>query len=208
MGRKRSPKREETKKLYIQNDGKMTTKELSDFAGVSESKIRQWKSADGWDAALKDKRKRKRGAQKGNKNAKKPHNAGNKNAQKHGAYARCDIEKLSEEEKQAIEEAELFDIEENMRTMYRSLKAKEFDLERRIRELDENPDEMKTEKIIESGEEKTVIQVNRFLWIRKLEGELDRVRGRMMKLTDAAINKKSGNEAEGENDDGVVYIDC
>lgn len=68
MGRPRNPQRDLSLERYVENDGKISTAELAKLAGVPESRIRKWKSEDKWDEALK-KKPRKRGGQKGNKNA-------------------------------------------------------------------------------------------------------------------------------------------
>ena len=68
MGRPRNPERDKSMQRYLDADGKIETAELAKLAGVPEVRIRKWKSEDGWDEALKNKPK-KRGGQKGNKNA-------------------------------------------------------------------------------------------------------------------------------------------
>ena len=86
MGRPRNPERDKSMQRYLDADGKIETAELAKLAGVPEVRIRKWKSEDSWDEALKNKPK-KRGGQKGNKNAagKTPAKKGNKNAVTHGA---------------------------------------------------------------------------------------------------------------------------
>ena len=66
MGRPRHPERDKSKERYIQSKGKLTTKELAELAGVTPQRIRKWKSEDKWDTAIAP---RKKGGQKGNKNA-------------------------------------------------------------------------------------------------------------------------------------------
>ena len=68
MGRPRNPERDKSMQRYLDADGKIETAELAKLAGVPEVRIRKWKSEDSWDEALKNKPK-KRGGQKGNKNA-------------------------------------------------------------------------------------------------------------------------------------------
>ena len=84
MGRPRNPERDKSLQRYLDADGKIGTAELAKLAGVPESRIRKWKSEDSWEEALK-KKPRKRGGQKGNKNAagKTPAKKGNKNAVTH-----------------------------------------------------------------------------------------------------------------------------
>ena len=103
MGRPRNPERDKSMKRYLESDGKIETSELAKMAGVPEVRIRKWKSEDGWDEALKKKPK-KRGGQKGNKNAagKTPAKKGNKNAVTHGAFARAGYEDIDPEQAAVI----------------------------------------------------------------------------------------------------------
>ena len=80
MGRPRNPQRDLSLKRYLEVSGEISTAQLAQLAGVTESRIRKWKSEDKWEEALKKKPK-KRGGQKGNKNAagKTPAKNGNKN---------------------------------------------------------------------------------------------------------------------------------
>ena len=98
MGRPRSPERGKSLKRYIESGGKISTAELAELANVTERRIRQWKLADKWDEAL-EKKQRKKGGQKGNKNAagKTPAKKGNKNAATHGAFARAGFEDIPPE---------------------------------------------------------------------------------------------------------------
>ena len=103
MGRPRNPERDKSMQRYLDADGKIETAELAKLAGVPEVRIRKWKSEDGWDEALKKKPK-KRGGQKGNKNAagKTPAKKGNKNAVTHGAFAQAGYEDIDPEQAAAI----------------------------------------------------------------------------------------------------------
>ena len=104
MGRPRNPERDKSMQRYLDADGKIETAELAKLAGVPEVRIRKWKSEDGWDEALKKKPK-KRGGQKGNKNAagKTPAKKGNKNAVTHGAFAQAGYEDIAPEQAAAIQ---------------------------------------------------------------------------------------------------------
>ena len=104
MGRPRNPQRDLSLERYVENDGKISTAELAKLAGVPESRIRKWKSEDKWDEALK-KKPRKRGGQKGNKNAagKTPAKKGNKNAVTHGAFAQAGFEDIPPEKAEEIQ---------------------------------------------------------------------------------------------------------
>lgn len=104
MGRPRNPERDLSLKRYLETGGKISTAELAKLARVTESRIRKWKSEDKWEEALKNKPK-KRGGQKGNKNAagKTPAKKGNKNAVTHGAFAQADFSDISPEKAAEIQ---------------------------------------------------------------------------------------------------------
>lgn len=103
MGRPRNRQRDLSLKRYLESDGEISTTELAKLADVPENRIRKWKSEDKWDDALK-KKPRKRGGQKGNKNAagKTKAKMGNKNAVTHGAFAQAGFEDISPEKAEEI----------------------------------------------------------------------------------------------------------
>lgn len=103
MGRPRNPERDKSMQRYLDADGKIETMELAKLAGVPEVRIRKWKSEDKWEEALKNK-PRKRGGQKGNKNAagKTPAKNGNKNAVTHGAFAQAGLDDIPPEQAEEI----------------------------------------------------------------------------------------------------------
>ncbi len=206
MGRQRDPRRDAAKELFLAKNGKITTKELAEKSEVPDSTIRKWKSMDGWKAALEKKlSKRKRGGQPGNRNsvgAGAPHR--NKNAERHGAYSTVHLADLPDIERQYIESIGL-NSEENMTRELQLLTAKERDLRRRIKDLEEEQaDILHTDKVIETlttagkqdggstaddGELKptmrTVIKASPFDRVMKLEAELNRIHGRIIKLIDS-----------------------
>ena len=106
MGRKRNPERDQSLRRYIESGGTMTLDELAEAAGVPKARISKWKSEDKWEERLKEAPK-KRGGQRGNKNAggRTPAKDGNKNAVTHGAYAKVGIEDIAPEEVEKIKQA-------------------------------------------------------------------------------------------------------
>ncbi|MDU6499602.1 MAG: phage terminase small subunit [Enterococcus faecalis] len=77
MARKRDPRRDEAKKIWLDSGGKKVLKELASELNVSDSQIRKWKSVDKWAEELKGNVTKsnsnvtnKGGAPSGNKNAK------------------------------------------------------------------------------------------------------------------------------------------
>lgn len=106
MGRKRNPERDRSLQRYIESGGTITPDELAAAAGVPKARISKWKSEDKWEEKLKEAPK-KRGGQRGNKNAggRTPAKDGNKNAVTHGAYAKAGIEDITPEEAEKIKQA-------------------------------------------------------------------------------------------------------
>ena len=85
MARKRDPRRDKAKKIWLESNGEKQLKEIASELNVSDSQIRKWKSIDKWSAELKgnvtnskSNVTNKGGAPPGNKNA--IGNKGNKNA--------------------------------------------------------------------------------------------------------------------------------
>ncbi len=202
MARGRNPARDKAKTEWLKNGGKTPTKELAATYGVSEVQIRKWKSADKWQAELECK---KRGGQKGNKNAA-GHGApkGNKNAETHGAYSTVHLDSLQPEERVYIESLTL-DAQKNMLRELQLLLAKERDLTRRISKYEQaDPNALYMDRVVEvytpkadkdknenSSETafkqnaKTVIKASPFDRIMKLESEYNKIHGRIIKLIDS-----------------------
>lgn len=201
MARGRNPARDKAKTEWLKSGGKTTTKELAADYGVSEVQIRKWKSTDKWKAELE---RKKRGGQKGNKNAA-GHGAPkrNRNAETHGAYTTVHLDSLSPEERAYVEAISL-DAQENMLCELQLLFAKERDLTHRIKKYEQaNPDVLYVDKVIEmlapkaskdnkeSGNAafkqtgKTVIKVSPFERLMKLESEYNKIHGRIIKLIDS-----------------------
>lgn len=201
MARARKPARDKAKNEWLKNGGKIPTKELAANCGVSEVQIRKWKSADKWQAELECK---KRGGQKGNKNAA-GHGApkGNTNAETHGAYLTVHLDNLPPEERAYIEAISL-DAQENMLRELQLLFAKERDLMRRIKKYEQaDPEALYVDRVVEvfpkaskdkendSGKAplkqtaKTVIKASPFERLMKLESEYNKIHGRIIKLIDS-----------------------
>jgi len=202
VARSRNPARDKAKNEWLKSGGKISTKQLAAAHGVSEVQIRKWKSADKWQAELE---RKKRGGQKGNKNAA-GHGApkGNKNAETHGAYSTVHLENLPPEERAYIEGMTL-DAQENMLRELQLLLAKERDLTRRINEYEQaDPNALYVDRVVEvytpkadkdKGEggrkttlkqsAKTVIKASPFDRIMKLESEYNKIHGRIIKLIDS-----------------------
>lgn len=221
MARPRNPERDKAKKRYLDSDGQITTKELAAAAGVTESRIRKWKSEDKWAEALKNKPK-KRGGQPGNQNAagRTPQKDGNKNAVTHGAFAQVGIEDIPPEQAQAILEMQPGNTLLRMNEELQGLLVRKTYLTNLL-DLYTDPEKQEayyTDKIVhmivpmtaeerqqaegmgldlgaaadpEGGEEefktamKTIIKASPFDRAMKVEAELNKLNGRIIKLLDS-----------------------
>lgn len=202
---KRNPWRDKTREHWINSGGKATLKELAALAGVSKSLISKWKAGDDWAAALPPK---EQGGQQGNANAA-AHGAPerNTNAEKHGAYSTVHLDSLSPDERAYVEGVTL-DTQENMLRELQLLMAKEGDLKRRVKTMElESPETLHVDRVIETrrtkdkdadgGDSKaaaddalmlsaeTTIKVSPFDREMKLEAELNKTHGRILKLLDS-----------------------
>ena len=113
MARKRDPRRDKAKKIWLESNGDKQLKEIASELNVSDSQIRKWKSIDKWSAELKGNVTNAKGnvtnrggapfgnqnavGNKGNSRASPP--LGNKNAIKTGEYEIIFADMLSDEEK-------------------------------------------------------------------------------------------------------------
>lgn len=224
MGRPRNPERDLSLKRYIESGGEISTAELAKVAGVSESRIRKWKSVDKWDEALK-KQPRKRGGQKGNKNAagKTPAKNGNKNAVTHGAFAQAGIEDIPPETAEKIREMISAEAMPKMMEELKALYVRKAYLEGLLKEYEdpEKSEQFYTDKIvhmivpksledkqaerdtgIETGQAKdpeewagsteqfktamkSIIKSSPFDRAMKVEAELNKLHGRIIKQLDS-----------------------
>lgn len=207
MARKRAPDRDIARDIYIKSKGTLTPKEIADKLKLPSDKVRKWKSLDKWEEELK---KKKRGAQPGNKNAKgSGAPRGNKNAEVHGAYSKIDLANLSEEDKAYLEAIGL-ESEENLLTELRLLRLKEKDIRDKMETLNNEPEDTlylsrvaemyaaysleeleglepeEREKLIKElrPKMKTVTKESKFEREQKLITAYDKIHGRIIKLLD------------------------
>ncbi|WLR50043.1 phage terminase small subunit [Bacillus tianshenii] len=145
MPRPRNPNRDKAFELFKEHNGNITNRKIAEILGEKEKTISSWKSRDKWNAVLQkndcstaNKRKRKGGAPKGNKNAK-GNNGGapkgnknalgnpgggapqkNKNAVVTGEFETIYLDVLDEEEQTmffAIDTGPRLQLEENIRLL-------------------------------------------------------------------------------------------
>lgn len=225
MGRKRNPERDQSLQRYIDSGGTMTLDELAAAAGVPKARISKWKSEDKWEEKLKEVPK-KRGGQRGNKNAggRTPAKDGNKNAVTHGAYAKAGIEDIAPEEAEKIKQALQGGNIQRMQEELQSLLVRKAYLEGLLKQytdpeaegkyyvdkivhmavpkgIEEQQQEQETG--IETGQAqdpeagaggsseklktamKTIIKASAFDRAMKVEAELNRLHGRIIKQLDS-----------------------
>lgn len=195
MPGKKSKAQERARALYFQKSGEITPKEIAEKLGVSPEMVRKWKYRGKWAEEIK---KPRPGAPRGNKNAE-GHGAppDNTNAEKHGAYSRPRVELLDEATR-----AEIEGIQESFRgnalRQLKRLEIKRADLERRIGELQEDDEEeaglldgKMTMTLPDGGQMEYINRSSPFTRRMKLEEELNRVDGRIIKLLDSIRGQES-----------------
>ena len=215
MAKKVNETKEKAKQIFLDSEGLAKPSEIAESLGIDSSQVRKWKCVGKWEEELKNKPK-KRGGQKGNRNAK-GHGAPprNRNAETHGAYSTVYFDELTEEEKTLIESVTL-DTADNMLRELQTLIAKENDLKKRINSLNnDDTGQLYTDKVVEmrtpkkadnedsdpygeyAGEEgegkkpaldvamETTIKSSAFERAMKLEAELNKIHGRIIKLLDS-----------------------
>ncbi len=192
MARGRNPAREAAQKEYIKSGGKVTAKELAEKFGVSAAQIRKWKSLDNWDSKIK----RKRGAQKGNKNAA---NAGaperNTNAETHGAYSKVYMDNLTPEQREYIDKFGRMNTGEKLLAELQQLLAKQLDLQQKIKLYDgivndgEPIESTYLDRVVQtdsaSGHSETSINVSGFQRRTVLEDQLNKIHSKIIKCLDS-----------------------
>lgn len=177
MSRQRNPKRDESRKLYLESRGELMPKDIAKMLDVSPSMISKWKSQDKWEAILngeipdlpydspngkgktesngKGKRNRQNyQAPKGNQFAKenkgntKP-KTGNKNAVKHGLYETISFDFLDKDEKDMVVNmlSNEYDPLMNINETIVELRIRQRRMMRRIQELEDNLTEIEKDTL-------------------------------------------------------------
>ena len=168
MARKRDPRRDEAKKIWLDSGGKKVLKELASELNVSDSQIRKWKSVDKWADKLKGNVTKsnsnvtnKSGAPPGNKNAKGNKGGsppkGNKNAIKTGEYETIFADMLSDEEKDIysnLNDDPFFILNDEIRL----LKVRQFRMMKRIKEAEKGLNDEEVERLQQLRKIKTPVE--------------------------------------------------
>ncbi|MGX7160877.1 phage terminase small subunit [Enterococcus thailandicus] len=165
MARKRDPRRDEAKKIWLESNGEKQLKEIASELNVSDSQIRKWKSQDKWSAELKSNVTNQGGAPIGNQNAKGNKGnsrasppVGNKNALKTGEYETIFFETLSDEEKDiysSLNDDPSFALSEEIRL----LKIRQLRMMKRIQQAEAGLNDEEVERLQQLRNIKTPLDV-------------------------------------------------
>lgn len=172
MARKRDPRRDEAKKIWLESNGEKQLKEIASELNVSDSQIRKWKSQDKWSAELKSNVTNGKsnvtnqgGAPIGNQNAKG--NKGNsrasppkrnKNALKTGEYETIFFDTLTDNEKDiysSLNDDPSFALSEEIRL----LKIRQLRMMKRIQQAESGLNDEEIERLQQLRNIKTPLDV-------------------------------------------------
>ncbi|HCY9398127.1 TPA: small subunit of terminase [Enterococcus faecalis] len=171
MARKRDPRRDKAKKIWLESNGEKQLKEIASELNVSDSQIRKWKSIDKWSAELKGNVTNAKGnvtnrggapfgnqnavGNKGNSRASPP--IGNKNAIKTGEYETIFADMLSDEEKDIysnLNDDPFFILNDEIRL----LKVRQFRMMKRIKEAEKGLNDEEVERLQQLRKIKTPVE--------------------------------------------------
>lgn len=205
---KRNDKRDTAKAEYIKrrrSGEKVNLKDLAEKLGVTYGTVRNWKRIDQWDDAVE----RKRGGQPGNKNSRGKRNAkgnpggsapnGNTNAEKDGAYSTVHLERLSQEERDWLDQMPTGANENNIYEL-KLLRIQQRHIMERIAEYEScDPEKLFTASITDmrkpgkdkdgkqaDGAVQKMVMDNKdsaFVRVTQLREALNKVSGRIISLT-------------------------
>lgn len=184
---------------------KVNLKDLAEKLGVTYGTVRNWKRIDQWDDAVE----RKRGGQPGNKNSRGKRNAkgnpgggapnGNTNAEKDGAYSTVHLERLSQEERDWLDQMPTGANENNIYEL-KLLRIQQRHIMERIAEYEScDPEKLFTASITDmrkpgkdkdgkqaDGAVQKMVMDNKdsaFVRVTQLREALNKVSGRIISLT-------------------------
>ena len=196
---RRSAERDTAKAEYIERRSRgeeVNLAELADRLGVKRQTLRNWKSKEKWDEAVKPP-KRKRGGQPGNKNSKGKKNAagshpgaptGNTNAEKDGAYSAVFLDALTDEEREIAEKAPL-EVRAALEHEMKILKFRENKILSKIAEYEKAEEGAVYLSAMTEirGKNNTTMRFSdsAFKRVQSLQEALYKVQGRIAKITDS-----------------------
>ena len=215
VARQKDENREKAKQLFLDSEGLMSNPEIAEALGVDSAKIRKWKCIDKWKDALENKPKKKggqKGNQNAKGHGAPPRN---KNAETHGAYSTVYFDELTEEEKTLIESVTLDTADNMLRELQTLIAKENDLKKRINSLNNDDTGQLYTDKVVEmrtpkkadnedgdpygeyaggEGEGKkpaldvameTTIKSSAFERAMKLEAELNKIHGRIIKLLDS-----------------------
>ncbi|MDQ2183393.1 phage terminase small subunit [Enterococcus hirae] len=172
MARKRDPRRDEAKRIWLESNGEKQLKEIASELNISDSQVRKWKSLDKWNAELKGNVTNVKGnvtnqggapfgnqnakGNKGNSRASPP--VGNKNALKTGEYETIFFDTLSDEEKDiysSLNDDPSFALSEEIRL----LKIRQLRMMKRIQQAEAGLNDEEVERLQQLRNIKTPLDV-------------------------------------------------
>ena len=196
---RRSAERDTARAEYIERRSRgeeVNLAELADRLGVKRQTLRNWKSKEKWDEAVKPP-KRKRGGQPGNKNSKGKKNAagshpgaptGNTNAEKDGAYSAVFLDALTDEEREIAEKAPL-EVRAALEHEMKILKFRENKILSKIAEYEKAEEGAVYLSAMTEirGKNNTTMRFSdsAFKRVQSLQEALYKVQGRIAKITDS-----------------------
>lgn len=215
MAKEKGEKRLKAKQLYLDSGGEAKSAEIAAVIGATNSAVRKWKCLDKWDEELKNRPKKSGGqpGNKNAKGHGAPKR--NRNAEKHGAYSKVYFDDLSDKEKALIESITLDFMDNSLRELQtliakeydlrkriKILRTENNNLYTdRLVEMRKAADDTITDVIGAALSEKkedapttaeglplymeTTIKNSAFEREMKLEGELNKTHGRIIKLIDS-----------------------
>lgn len=215
MARKKDENREKAKQLFLDSEGIMSNPEIAEALGVDSAKVRKWKCIDKWNEALENKPKKRGGQKGNQNAKGHGAPERNRNAETHGAYSSVYFDELTEEEKTLIESVTLDTSENMLRELQTLIAKENDLKKRIAKLNNDDTGELYTDKVVEmrtprkaednpdpygsyTGEEqggsnttpldvamKTTIKSSAFERAMKLEAELNKIHGRIIKLLDS-----------------------
>ena len=196
---RRSVERDTARAEYIERRSRgeeVNLAELADRLGVKRQTLRNWKSKEKWDEAVKPP-KRKRGGQPGNKNSKGKKNAagshpgaptGNTNAEKDGAYSAVFLDALTDEEREIAEKAPL-EVRAALEHEMKILKFRENKILSKIAEYEKAEEGAVYLSAMTEirGKNNTTMRFSdsAFKRVQSLQEALYKIQGRIAKITDS-----------------------
>lgn len=207
MAKARSPNRDKALNLYIERNGNITNREISEILKENEKTISNWKCRDKWNVVLRKgecSTTKKRGGQIGNKNAV---GSGaplrNKNNFKHGIFEQIYFDTLTDKELELIKNKsndKIYDLELEIDL----LTIREHRHMSRIKEYTEKTDGISLESVnkrrleikgnvLKNGqvqEEMVTRGVSTFEVIQKLEAELTKIQDKKRKCIETLEKMK------------------